>query len=326
MVESMAELKFPKEKYPKITVMITSLNRVHTIEKAVKSVLDQNYPNLEICVMDAASTDGTVAVLDKYKEHYAYYRSRKDNGTASALNEAIDNSEGDVLCLVNSDDYLEPNTLVQVGEAFIENPDIDMVNVLGRTVKLLKDGSIKVEHECNVEMMDLSGRQVRTLHPNCRFYKRHLFDKYGKFIEERDGKMTLYSDFEFITRLSLYDIKNVTLPTFGYTYLAHEDSLTFNTNKYTKLKQYDENAFYVETLFAEHGDIMDERTKEYLGKKYRKSFCRRVVKNIVDKDTNLARKNAELGVRKWGIAFLLQVIRYWASYHLQLNRLVRKST
>ncbi len=273
-------LKYPAEKYPKISVITPVLNRVGTIEKSIRSLLDQNYPNVEFLVLDAASTDGTLEILNKYKDKIDYLKSAKDGGANAAANEGIEKATGDVISFLASDDWFEPNSLIRVGEAFIETPDADIVNVLGRVVNISKDGEMKVGHVSVKEDMPIYKGHVKILHPNCRFFKRELFKKYGLIEERINGEMTFAPDYEFITRFSLYNPKNVTLDFIGYTYLAHEGSLTYNSNKYTKLKLGDQNVFYIENFLQKYTHLMDAGMIKKTQKKLKNMVLRKVVKKF----------------------------------------------
>jgi glycosyltransferase involved in cell wall biosynthesis len=101
----------------KITVIIPSLNQGKFIEKTILSLLDQDYPNLEIIVMDGGSTDSTVSILRKYDSVLTWF-SEKDNGQADAINKGIRIATGEVIGFLNSDDFLLPNTLNLISEQF----------------------------------------------------------------------------------------------------------------------------------------------------------------------------------------------------------------
>lgn len=297
---------------------------VDTIEKAILSLIEQNYPNLEFIVLDAGSTDGTLDIINRYKQYISYFRSHKDNGPAGAWNEGVDVSNGDIICFLNADDYYEKNTFLKVAEAFIENSDVEMVNVLGRVVKIMPDESVFVGHITTVETMHIECGKVDSLHPNCRFFRKNVFQKYGKFIDEVYGVMALACDFEFITRLSLYNIKNITMDFVGYNYLAHENSLTFNSNKYTKLRLYEQKVFYLERLFDQYPDLMDDKVRAKFKREYRIAYQRKVVKHIIDKNYMLAWQSMKIGIKKFGIKFFFKTARYYISYNIRFNKLFKK--
>lgn len=109
--------------YPMISVVIPSLNQGQYIEETIFSVFGQQYPNLEIIVIDGGSTDNTVEILENYSSKLSYWHSRKDNGQADAINQGMNLSSGDILCWLNSDDMYLPGTLLDIGKRFYRSVD-----------------------------------------------------------------------------------------------------------------------------------------------------------------------------------------------------------
>jgi glycosyltransferase involved in cell wall biosynthesis len=104
--------------YPSISVVIPSYNQGQYIEETLTSVLGQQYPKLEILVIDGGSTDNTVDILEKYSDKISYWHSKKDNGQADAINQGMKLSTGDILCWLNSDDMYLSGTLLDIGKRF----------------------------------------------------------------------------------------------------------------------------------------------------------------------------------------------------------------
>src|SRR3954463_13813020 len=86
---------------PKITVVTTSYNQAAYLEQAIKSVLDQGYPNLEYFVVDGGSTDESVEIIKKYERHITRWVSEKDRGQPHALNKGFSWATGDILGFIN---------------------------------------------------------------------------------------------------------------------------------------------------------------------------------------------------------------------------------
>src|SRR6476659_6496433 len=89
--------------WPKITVVTPSYNQGQFLERAIKSVLSQNYPNLEYFVFDAGSTDGSVAILKKYNKRLTHWASETDCGQSDAISKGWKMATGDILAWLNSD-------------------------------------------------------------------------------------------------------------------------------------------------------------------------------------------------------------------------------
>lgn len=108
---------------PKITIITPSYNQGQFIEQTIRSVTEQEYPELEYIIIDGGSTDQSVDVIKKYADKISYWISEKDQGTFDANNKALAKVTGDFWCIVNSDDLLLPGVLKKVAEAIINNPD-----------------------------------------------------------------------------------------------------------------------------------------------------------------------------------------------------------
>jgi glycosyltransferase involved in cell wall biosynthesis len=103
--------EFSLDQPPRITVVTPSFNQGIYLEETILSVIGQGYPNLEYIVIDGGSTDGSVQIIKKYEKQLAYWISEKDNGQAEAINKGFAKSTGEILCWLNSDDFMLPGCL-----------------------------------------------------------------------------------------------------------------------------------------------------------------------------------------------------------------------
>jgi len=109
--------------WPKITIITPSYNQGKYIEETIQSVINQDYPNLEYIIIDGGSTDESVDIIKKYEKHLHYWVSEPDNGQAHAINKGLKKAKGEVFNWLNSDDYLEPGSLLEIGKHFRDNPE-----------------------------------------------------------------------------------------------------------------------------------------------------------------------------------------------------------
>lgn len=112
---------------PCIALVTPSLNQGQFIGETVRSVLGQNYPNLQYVVQDACSTDGTREVLDAFRGKGMDIRIESDKGQADALNKGFSRTTGEIMGYLNSDDLLMPGCMDLVGRYFRDNPAVDVI-------------------------------------------------------------------------------------------------------------------------------------------------------------------------------------------------------
>ena len=112
---------------PRITVVTPSFNQGRFLEATIRSVLQQEYPNLEYIIMDGGSTDGTLDVIRRYEPWLSGWSSAPDDGPAQAINRGLAQATGDILCWLNADDLYLPGALWAAAEAFTRRPEAALV-------------------------------------------------------------------------------------------------------------------------------------------------------------------------------------------------------
>lgn len=110
---------------PLVSVVTPSYNQGMYIERTIRSVLNQDYPNIEHIIIDGGSVDGTLDVLRSYK--HLKWVSEKDSGTAEAINKGWRCAQGEILCCLPSDDTLAPDAIGRVVRTFSERPEAQVV-------------------------------------------------------------------------------------------------------------------------------------------------------------------------------------------------------
>jgi glycosyltransferase involved in cell wall biosynthesis len=114
--------------WPKISIVTPSFNQGRFIEETIRSVLLQNYPNLEFIVADGGSTDDTIDIIKKYQPWISSWSSGPDGGQVKALNNAFAKTTGSILGWLNSDDVLTPGALLIVAQLFMLSAEADIVS------------------------------------------------------------------------------------------------------------------------------------------------------------------------------------------------------
>ncbi|HUH18000.1 MAG TPA: glycosyltransferase [Albibacterium sp.] len=112
---------------PKISVIMASYNQGAFIKEALDRLLGQNYPNLELIIVDGCSNDNTFNVLDGYKEYIDILIHEPDRGMYHARNKGLVRATGEVICFLNTDDFHQAGTLNFVGSYFRDNLNVDVL-------------------------------------------------------------------------------------------------------------------------------------------------------------------------------------------------------
>lgn len=114
--------------WPKISIVTPSYEQAEFIEETIRSVILQNYPNIEYIIIDGGSRDGTVDILNKYSDFINCWVSEKDDGQSHAIIKGFEIASGSIYNWINSDDILHDKGLYYIAKAFIENPGINFVH------------------------------------------------------------------------------------------------------------------------------------------------------------------------------------------------------
>jgi len=128
---------------PKITVITPSYNQAQYLETTIRSVLDQDYPNLEYIVIDGGSTDGSVEIIKRYAERIAYWVSEPDHGQSHAINKGIQKATGEWIGWQNSDDIYYPNAFKIIAQKITQCPSMDLItgdiNLIDENGEIIRD-------------------------------------------------------------------------------------------------------------------------------------------------------------------------------------------
>lgn len=178
----------------KVSIITSCYNREKTIAQAIESVLSQDYPNIEYIVVDGASKDNTLAIINRYRGRISHIISEPDNGMYEGINKGIRAATGDIIGLLHSDDFLfSTNTISRIVKRF-EETQADFI--YGNGLFVDSDNTNKVVR--NWIGGKYSKWKVRhgwlPLHPTC-YIRKSCMDKWGLYDESY--KIAADSDFLF---------------------------------------------------------------------------------------------------------------------------------
>ncbi len=112
--------------YPRMSVVVPSYNQGIFLERTLLSILNQNYPNLEVIVIDGGSQDGSIDIIKKYERFISYWVSEKDNGQTHAINKGMKKATGVLIGWQNSDDVYLPGVFERVAKLYQKHPYYDV--------------------------------------------------------------------------------------------------------------------------------------------------------------------------------------------------------
>ncbi len=178
---------------PLVTIVTPSFNSIDTIQRAIDSVGRQTYKNLEHIVIDGGSTDGTGELLSKLDQSTGQWVSEPDNGIAHAFNKGIARASGEIVGILNSDDWLEPDAVESIIGCYLtsDSPDVIFGNLYFPELGKLQRGDSAFSKTIRHYMPTIN-------HPTC-FVARRAYHKYGFF----DDRLQIAMDFELMRRFFL---------------------------------------------------------------------------------------------------------------------------
>lgn len=176
----------------KISIITPVLNGEKTIEKTILSVLNQNYNNLEYIIVDGLSTDNTHKILEFYKGQISKIFIEKDKGIYDAMNKGLKQAKGELIGIINSDDYYIKNAFNKVLKVY-KSSSKDNIIIYGDM--FFEYNKIKVRSKGNLSEQAFETGKFRINHPSI-FVAKRLYDKIGYY----DTRYHTGADREFLLR------------------------------------------------------------------------------------------------------------------------------
>ena len=177
----------------KISLITVSLNAESTISRCIESVISQSFKNIEYIIIDGGSSDNTISIINQHKDFIDIFISEPDNGLYDAMNKGIKLAHGQVIGMLNADDFFtDSNVISEIANAFskqnasIVYGDLDYVDSRGNIVRKWRSGPY-THNLFNWGWMP----------PHPTFYcKKNLFDEFGFY----SLNMGTAADYELMLR------------------------------------------------------------------------------------------------------------------------------
>jgi glycosyltransferase involved in cell wall biosynthesis len=187
----------------KISIITPTYNSETVIKDCMDSLVNQSYKNFEHLVIDGASTDKTLQILQEYRNHLTVLMSRPDQGIYDAMNKGINLATGEIVGFLNSDDfYINNNILTRVANVFIEDPLLDGCYADLLYTDKLDTSRIVRYYKSKKFVPGAFAKGWCPPHPTF-FLRRSIFERFGYF----NLNYSIAADVEFMMRL--LEIKNI---------------------------------------------------------------------------------------------------------------------
>jgi len=219
---------------PKISIITVVLNGEKYLEKAILSVLQQKYSNIEYSIIDGGSTDNTTRIIQSYSPHIAYWHSKPDRGGNDAYNIGLQHATGDIVAFLNADDWYEPGILEKIARAFIDNTQPDVITCETQITSTAQKNKVYTKNQLDLTLKNfLFGLPLL----NARFFKREFLHRIGIFnSHDSHGNYLISADRDLLIRIALSNPRHSIINSLGYTYLAHPESQTMSNCRMTAKK------------------------------------------------------------------------------------------
>jgi len=221
----------------KFSIVTISYNQAQFLEQAIRSVIEQDYPDVEYIVVDPGSTDGSREIIERYRDRIDKIIFETDKGPADGLNKGFAQATGNIFGFLNSDDYLLPGALATVASEFSRKPWKDVLS--GHALIVDAEG-----HEINrfySRRFSLTRYLygAATLAQQSTFFRNTAFNKAGQF--NIDNKIAW--DGELWVDLAISGAEFGQIPKFLSAFRIYGDSIT-GSGRYTDaLERHKEKIF-----------------------------------------------------------------------------------
>lgn len=192
--------------YPALSIITPSYNQARFLEHTIRSILDQNYPNLEYIVIDGGSTDGSIEIIKRYSDYLTYWVSEPDQGQTHAINKGLQRATGEWVGWQNSDDLYRPGSFEQLAAAAHKHPKARLI--VGDMQLIDADDHILRDQRYVRPTYDALLAEGMVLTNQAAFWRRDLHEHIGWLNES----LHYGFDYEWFLRVLQYDDHAIHIP------------------------------------------------------------------------------------------------------------------
>ena len=183
-------------KNPKISIITVAFNSVKTIQDTIESILLQDYKNIEYIIIDAGSSDGTVEIIKSFGDKITYFISESDHGIYDGMNKGIKAASGDLIGILNSDDFYPNNFILSnVAKTFVNNQCDAIYGDLVYVRDYNKNKIVRYWQAGDYSALKIKNGWMLP-HPTF-FVKKSIYDRFGLYNTELKSA----ADYEMILKL-----------------------------------------------------------------------------------------------------------------------------
>lgn len=199
--DSNSRIKFMS---PLVSIITIVYNGKTYLEQTIQSVLNQTYNNIEYIIIDGGSTDGTLDIIRKYDDQIAYWMSEPDRGISDAFNKGIKCSKGEIIGIINADDWYKPEAVELSVKKLLENPDFGFS--FG-ALELYKENKYSHINKADEKYREVLKYNIPAINHPTLFVRRTTYRKCGLFLVHLSYSM----DYDLFLRMYVKNIRGICL-------------------------------------------------------------------------------------------------------------------
>jgi glycosyltransferase involved in cell wall biosynthesis len=210
---------------PRVSIVTISFNQGRFLERAIRSVVDQDYPHIEYIVVDPGSTDDSRSIIERYRSRISKVILEPDTGPANGLNKGFAAATGDIYAYINADDAFLPGAIAKAVAAFRARPDTDVI--YGHSYIIDGDGKVvRRSRSVPFDLRRFAYGGVVVMQQSTLF-RRRPFEAVGGFNE--NNRITW--DAELLVDFARIGSRFATVDEYWSVFAIYPGSITFSVKR-----------------------------------------------------------------------------------------------